>query len=265
VDFSVIVPTFRRPDALREALQSVLSQPGIDLESIVIDDSPEGSAEPAVRDIADPRVMYVKNPAPSGGRPAIVRNMGWPKAVGKLIHFLDDDDRVPEGHYRAVMERFEAAPQVGVVFGRVEPFGTDETQLTHERSFFANAARRAAWCERRCPRWCYSARMFFHETMLVCGAAVIRRNCVVALGGFDANLPLMEDVDFFARAIRSFGASFLDRVALHYRIWPSLMHGRDVREEVHDSYRLMHARYCAEHGFVEFNAVRLLARLLRLV
>jgi hypothetical protein len=88
---------------------------------------------------------------------------------------------------------------------------------------------------------------------------VIRRDRIAALGGFDADLPLMQDIDFFARAIRSFGASFHDRAILHYRIWPSLMHGREIREEVLETYR--HARYRAERGVVEFNAMRVLARL----
>lgn len=146
-----MIPIFHRPDALREAVPSVLSQQGVNLEVIVIDDSAEGSAEPVVREIADARVSYAKNPTPGQGRPPVVRNMGWPKADGNFIDFLDDDDRVPGSHYRAVKDRFEAAPPVGVVFGRVAPFGTDETLLRQERLFFANVdvLSRNATCMRR--------------------------------------------------------------------------------------------------------------------
>lgn len=80
IDFSVVIPTFRRPELLAEALASVLRQRDVTLEIIVVDDSPEGSAEHLVKGMADARIKYLKNPHPSGGVPSAVRNMGWPLA-----------------------------------------------------------------------------------------------------------------------------------------------------------------------------------------
>src|ERR1700753_976337 len=132
VEISVIIPTFRRPALLREAIESVLAQTQVPLEIIVIDDSPEGSAAAVVAEFSD-SVCYIKNPQPTGGIPSVVRNLGWPTARGRFIHFLDDDDRVPAGHYRAAIAAFESNPGVGVVFGRVAPFGDPpEWQLLAE-------------------------------------------------------------------------------------------------------------------------------------
>lgn len=264
MDFSIVIPTFRRPQQLRDAIASVLGQTGVTLEVFIIDDSPEGSAEAVVQEFADSRLTYLRNPKPTGGKPSIVRNLGWPRAEGAFIHFLDDDDLVPEGHYAAVKASFSRAPHVGVVFGRIEPFGEDESLVKDERAFFARASLRAAKCQRFGSRWLFAACMFFQETLLVCSAAVVRRECVAAIRGFDPELPLMEDVDFYARAIRGFGAHFMDRVSLHYRIGPSLMrHGH--KSAVDESYRRMHARYRAERGFFELNALRVLGRVLRVL
>jgi hypothetical protein len=52
-----------------------------------------------------------------------VRNLGWPLTRGAFVHFLDDDDIVPGGHYAAVKAAFEQRSSVGLVFGRIEPFG----------------------------------------------------------------------------------------------------------------------------------------------
>src|SRR5258706_4723590 len=127
-DISVVIPTFRRPHTLTEAVLSALAQDGVTLEVVVVDDCPDGSAGAAIAALGDPRVSYFRNPQPTGGKPAVVRNLGWPRATGRLVHFLDDDDIVPPGHYRAVLEAFAQHPSVGVVFGRIEPFG-DPAQL----------------------------------------------------------------------------------------------------------------------------------------
>src|SRR5262249_49360515 len=144
-----------------------------------IDDCPEATAQPVVESLNDARVKYLRNPKPSGGVPSIVRNLGWPLAQGDFVHFLDDDDLVPEGHYAAVKKAFQAHPEAGVVFGRVEPFGNaPEEQMRHEREFFAAAARRASICSRFGPKWAFAARMMFNGLLLVTGAGVVRRECV---------------------------------------------------------------------------------------
>jgi glycosyltransferase involved in cell wall biosynthesis len=266
LDFSVIIPTFRRPKELREAVASVLEQPGVTLEVIVVDDSPEGGAQQTVEAIGDPRVSYLKTPEPTKGKPGLVRNYGWPRATGKLCHFLDDDDVVPKGHYQRVQQTFAANPEVGVVFGIVQPFSADGRSMEHEQAFFSDAARRARTCTRFGPSLAFGARMFFEATMIVCSNCIVRRECVVALDGFDPEVRLVEDVDFYARAMRRFGAFFLEEVTLHYRIGPSLMHSRTGDEAIVTSYQRMHRKYREAYGDLDFYALKLFARLmLRLV
>ena len=261
VDVSVVIPTFRRPALLRETLASVSAQTGVAIEAIVVDDSPEGSAAAVVAEFGA-SARYLKNPRPTGGFPSAVRNLGWPLARGRFVHFLDDDDLVPAGHYAAVLAAFEAHPGVGVVFGRVEPFGDGpESQLASERAFFRGAARRAEFCGRFGRRFGFAAGMIFNRTLLVCGAAMIRRDCVERLGGFDPQIKLGEDVDFFGRAMREFGACYLDRPALRYRIgFPSLMHAPalsevEIQQHVEGSRRTT-AKYRSARGPVECFALK---------
>jgi GT2 family glycosyltransferase len=261
LDVSVVIPTFRRPALLREAIASVRAQSGVTVEMIVVDDSPEGSAEAVAGEFAN-SVRYLRNPEPTGGFPSVVRNLGWPLARGRFVHFLDDDDLVPEGHYAAAIAAFEAHPDVGVVFGRIEPFGdAPETQMLRERAFFRGAARRAAICSQLGPRLGFAAGMIFNQTLLVCGAALIRRDCVQRLAGFDPEIRLGKDVDFFGRAIREFGIYFLDQATLHYRIGsPSLMHAPVLSEHEVQQHlsgaRRMAARHRSERGRFEFDAIK---------
>lgn len=271
VDVSVVIPTFRRPALLKEAIQSVLSQARVSVEVIVIDDSPEGSARDTVLALDDARVNYELGTPPSGGRPALVRNHGATRARGRFIHFLDDDDRAAPGFYSAAVAAFDAHARCGVVFGRIEPFAdstpagaqseAEAKAMAHEREFFADAGRRARLASRVSARHWMVANLLFNQTLLVNSACMIRRECVAALGGYDAELGMNEDVDFFCRAIRAYGFRFLDRVVLNYRIVPdSLMHGRTNNDKLVQSYRRMYALYRAKHGAAELFALKVLAR-----
>jgi glycosyltransferase involved in cell wall biosynthesis len=262
IDVSVVIPTFRRRELLLEAIQSVLRQEGVSVEVIVVDDSPEGSARDAIQTLADPRVHYFQSETPSGGKPALVRNDGAKRATGRIVHFLDDDDRVAENYYRDAIATFEKHTDCGVVFGQIQPFSVPDSQdLAHEREFFDTAARRTRFWSSLGSRWAMTASLLFMPTLLVNSACLIRREHVQALGGYDANILLNEDVDFFCRAIRAFGCRFLDQVVIHYRILPnSLMHGRTGNDKLIASYQRMYARYRETHGAAELLALKIFAR-----
>lgn len=260
-EISVVIPTCRRPSLLREAIESVLAQQVL-VEIIVVDDSPELSAEPVAKSFGS-MVQYVANPNPTGGWPSRVRNLGWPRATAPLIHFLDDDDRVPLGYYLKAIDTFASQPDVGVLFGVVRPFSAEGEQIEHELSFFESSARRARAASRLGRKLGFSMQMFFHPTLLVCSAAIVRKELVAALSGFDPSVKLVEDVEFYSRAIRRFGAKFLDRTALHYRIGPtSLMRGKPSGDEVRRTYQLMYEKYRRDYSARELLMLKVLARTL---
>ena len=226
VDVSVIIPTFRRQRELIEAIDSVRRQTDVTLQIIVVDDCPDGSARHVVENMKDHRVNYVRNDSPSGGMPSRVRNLGWPVAQGTYVHFLDDDDMVCDGHYSVAKEIFLSKPDIGMVFGRIEPFGDcPPDQLDHERRYFTKAARSAEKCSLFGSRWAFCAHMLFNNALLVCSASIVRRECIANLFGFDETIKLMEDAEFHVRVMRQFGVYFLDEIVAYYRIgYPSLMH-----------------------------------------
>ena len=120
---SVIIPTYNRPDYMREAVDSVLAQTYPLIEILVIDDgSSDGGAltKSALKpylsvDSLSPRkpkvtYLYQKN---HGLVSAVNRGLGL--AQGEYIQRLDDDDRLlPEKIARSI-EVFQAQPEVGLV------------------------------------------------------------------------------------------------------------------------------------------------------
>ena len=87
---SVIIPTYNRVDYLKIALKSVLEQTNKNIEVIVVDDGSTDKTSDVVMSFNDTRVKYFCQE--HSGFPAVGRNLGMQKAIGKYIAFLDDDD-----------------------------------------------------------------------------------------------------------------------------------------------------------------------------
>jgi glycosyltransferase involved in cell wall biosynthesis len=91
---SIIIPTYKRPDDLRKAVESGLMQTYDHIEIVVVSDGPDPVARAAVEGI-DPRVHYAELPTNRG--PAAARNEGVALSRGEWLTFLDDDDLILPG------------------------------------------------------------------------------------------------------------------------------------------------------------------------
>lgn len=115
--FSVIIPTYNRRHQIGEAIDSILSQQGIDLEIIVVDDgSTDGTVEWLPTAYPDNRLRVLRNKRKKG--PAGARNTGLLAATGEFVALLDSDDQFLDGHLAGCLEIFTQHAEVGVVFGR---------------------------------------------------------------------------------------------------------------------------------------------------
>lgn len=119
---SVIVPTYHRPEGLRRAVQSVLSQDlpaGIELEVVVglSDPAYEPDATTAEDLVRDPRVKAAAAARPG---PAAARNAAIAASSGEVILMIDDDCEAAAGWVLAALAALDDAD---LVQGRTEPAG----------------------------------------------------------------------------------------------------------------------------------------------
>jgi glycosyltransferase involved in cell wall biosynthesis len=253
VDVSVVVPTFRRELLVGEAIRSALSQQGVQVEVIVVDDAPGATARAAVESIDDARIHYFPRPEPSGGRPARVRNDGALHARGRYIYFLDDDDRMQAGSLATLVEALDAKPGAGMAFGLVTPFGDDAVKLQEQADYFRRAAIRAS---RLHSAQQLAACLVYCNPVLINSACIARRTVFEKVGGFDDSIPVCEDADFWARMALASDYLFIRKSLVEYRTGASsLMHNlapNDAR--VNESYRLIQAKYSAAVGVLPARA-----------
>lgn len=90
-DISVIVPVFNTEEFLAECLDSILQQPGVDLEVIIVNDgSTDGSVDIIKKYMSqDERIKYFYQ---SNQGLSVARNTGLKLATGNYVLFVDSDD-----------------------------------------------------------------------------------------------------------------------------------------------------------------------------
>jgi glycosyltransferase involved in cell wall biosynthesis len=215
--FTVIVPTYERPELLAETLQSILAQTVEDFECLVVDDaSPHPAAVPD-----DPRVRLLRM-SENGGEPA-ARNAGLAAAHGRYVTFVDDDDLYTPDRLAIALEGLQRAP-VAVCWRR----GLDG-------SFGGNRILDG----------------IVHDSILDAmtpqmGQVAIARDLAP---GFNESFSALTDVEWWLRVAASTPFATAPRVGLLYRKHDGPRNRNGIAERVRCSHLLLeqHADYFASH------------------
>jgi glycosyltransferase involved in cell wall biosynthesis len=247
-DVSVIMPTFRRPEYLTEALRNLLEVSSLSIEIMVIDDSADAEGAAVVAAFGDGRIQYYRRAVPSGGRPAILRNDAARKAAGDVFYFLDDDDLVISEALPAAYTLLHQAPQ-GTLLTLPRPFGPNAEKVEREIAYYEKARK---ILERRPSAYEVDARLTFTASFVVPSACLIKRSAYARVGGFDEDFPLCEDVDFFAKAIASDGYVLGDMAIVRRRVGHSSLISDARAEALHRSYIQLHRGFKARRGAMAY-------------
>ena len=94
--FSVIIPAYNAQDVLEPCVASVLSQEGVEVEIVVVDDGSRDDTLAVAERLAaqDCRVRVVSKP---NGGVSSSRNAGLDVATGEAVLFVDADDALVPG------------------------------------------------------------------------------------------------------------------------------------------------------------------------
>ena len=115
---SVIIPVYNCERYLGEAIETVLAQTGVRIETVVVDDgSTDGSADVVKR--FGSSVKYELQPHAG---PGAARNRGVELAQGEYLAFLDADDLWVENKLELQLAAFDSDAPLDAVFGHVEQF-----------------------------------------------------------------------------------------------------------------------------------------------
>lgn len=114
IEISVVIPAYRAASFIDRAIDSALSQTGVAVEVIVVDDAcPIGTGDAVEARYAGKDRLRVVRLSKNGG-PAVARNAGFAAARGDWIAVLDADDAFMEGRLGRLLEQ-ACAHQADVV------------------------------------------------------------------------------------------------------------------------------------------------------
>jgi hypothetical protein len=109
---SIILPTYQRRELVTCAVRSVLAQTFEDFELVVVDDGSHDGTEERLAGIGDVRLRYLWQ---ENRGAAAARNAGIRVARGKIVAFLDSDNRWLPHHLEIVTTALRRNPEAVLV------------------------------------------------------------------------------------------------------------------------------------------------------
>lgn len=215
---SVVMPVYNARRYLRPAVESILAQTFGDFELVAVDDGSKDDSLAILREYADKdaRVRIISRPN-TGIVGAL--NDGLNAAKGEFVARMDSDDISMPDRFEKQVAFLRAHPDhvlVGSQVMLIDPEGAalcpkKDTEYTHEAIDAAHMAR----------RW-----PLVHPTIMV------RREAMLALGGYRTKYEFLEDLDLFLRLAEVGKLASLSDILLRYRLHTgSICHTREKDQE----------------------------------
>ena len=238
--FSVVIPTYERPNDLRVCLNSLSNEAQLvapNYEIIVTDDSMSDVSKKIVeKEFPDVSWGKGKQNGPAGNR-----NAGVNRAKGEWILFIDDDCIADKGYINAYYNAIMQNPEIVLYEGRIYP---DRPKRSWAEGCPENEKGGMLWTSNLC----------------------IKKSLFIELQGFDETFEVaFEDVDFDYRIKTSFQKTVFVYDASVCHPWRSLKEGG--KNWKRKGYEIESIKlFTAKHGITEITNWKLYFRnLLRML
>lgn len=188
----VVVPCYNYAHYLPVCLGSILSQPGVDVRVLVIDDcSSDASTEVAAAIATTDRRVELKRHSINRGHIATYNEglLEWAEAEYTVL--LSADDLLAPGALARAVQIMDSEPAVGMVYGRA-PFFVDHVDLPRVLPVTRGATY---WTGKR---W-IKDRCVTGQNVISSPEVVVRTEVQRKVGGYRAELPHAGDFEMWLR------------------------------------------------------------------
>lgn len=202
---TVVIPTYRRPAYLQEALDSLSRQTFTDFEAIVVDDGTPGEENRQIcSKYSFVRYILTRN----SGSPIRPRNIGIKEARGEYIAFLDDDDQWVEEKLQKQVDILDRQRDYGLVHSYC--------QIIDENGRVTGEVTGQAFADKK-HGYVFDDMVGNFTVML--SSPLIRKELIEKSGLFNEKMTAAgEDVEFFIRLAYYTRFWFIDEPLVRYRV-----------------------------------------------
>jgi glycosyltransferase involved in cell wall biosynthesis len=214
---SVIIPCYNYGRFLAECTESALSQQGVDVRVLIIDDAssdetPEVGAALAAKDA---RVEFRRHKVNQGHIATYNEGLHW--ADGDYTILLSADDLLTPGALQRAAQVMDARPDVGLVFGGALAFSTGG------RRPVPRTGARLEWEVLDGFEW-FKGRCRTAENGIAAAVVIVRTSLQHRLGGYREDLPHSGDMEMWLRfALYASLARITDADQAWFRVHPESM------------------------------------------
>lgn len=203
---SIIVPAYGVAHLLGDALASLQEQHRQDWEAIVVDDgAPDDVAAAFARFAGDPRFRLLRT---DNRGVSIARNRAIAVSTAPFVAFLDGDDLYDPAYLERMLAAIEADAALAFVSCDAICFGAGERAPRRYSAIYPMAGP-------------VSLERVLNREMNIFVAAIVRREALDAIGGFDGGLVASEDLDLWIRLLLAgWGGAVLAEPLVRYRRRP---------------------------------------------
>jgi glycosyltransferase involved in cell wall biosynthesis len=206
---SVVVRTHRRPQFLRRALQSVISQGVPNVQVVVVNNG--GEIDEVEREVLAQKIdvtMVHLGDKVSRGKAA---NEGLRRSTADYVVFHDDDDTWNSEFLHSSLDCLERTHAAGVICRSdriIEEVHGDQVIELRREPFFDHLSG-------------FGLTELTVDNCFTNLSFLVRRDIAVALGGYHETLNVYEDWDFNLRFFSEHEPEFLSQILAHYHSRPS--------------------------------------------
>jgi glycosyltransferase involved in cell wall biosynthesis len=211
----VFVPCYNYGRFLRECVESVLDQDGVEVRVLIIDDtSIDDTPEVGQALAADPRVEYRRHPVNRGHIATYNEGIDWASADYALL--LSADDVLTPGAFSRAARLMDEHPEVGFTFGRgVTTDRPDYRAHPRPGQYRSTILTGAEFWEISCAE---ASNVVFTPT------AVVRTSLQKKIGGYRQEFPHTGDLEMWLRFAAHAPVGVIDADQGFYRVHGANMH-----------------------------------------
>ncbi len=207
---SIILCTFNRAHMLRETLASILAQTYTDFELLIIDDGSTDHTQELLSEYKDMRIrsfVFEENHFYCAAA-----NFGMTKARGEYIAFATSDDLWEPKKLEKQIAYLEKRKDCGACFTYVHIIDENGENADDKNQALFEVLRKTFYTRRD-----WVQRFIFDGNCLCHPTAVVRREVMEKVGGYNLYYSLLADMELWLRIVRYYPIHVVEEGLVEYR------------------------------------------------